>query len=80
MLLAGLWNNISILVVIREVLLLLAIRSKWHRYVKDAIVNSSIEKDVLLTKIIYKPALIKQLFELECSYSGEELSLNKMIG
>ena len=54
--------------------------SRWRRYVKDAIVNPSIEKDVLLTKIIYKPVLIKQLFELGCTYSGEELSLNKMIG
>lgn len=54
--------------------------SRWKRYVKDAIVNPSIEKDVLQTKIIYKPALIKQLFELGCSYSGEELSLNKMVG
>ena len=54
--------------------------TRWCRYVKDSIVSPSIEKDVLLTKIIYKPALIKQLFQLGCSYSGEELSLNKMIG
>lgn len=53
---------------------------RWKVYVKDSIVAPSIEKDVLLTTTIYKPALLKQLFQLGCSYSGEELSLNKMLG
>ena len=30
--------------------------------------------------LLYKPALLRQLFELGCSYSGELLSLNKMLG
>lgn len=59
---------------------LIADEPRWKRYVRDAIVMPSIEKDVLLTKTIYKPALMKQLFVLGCSYSGEELSLNKMLG
>lgn len=54
--------------------------ARWKSYVRDAIMMPSIEKDVLLTKTIYKPALMKQLFLLGCGYSGEELSLNKMIG
>lgn len=33
-----------------------------------------------MTKTVYKPALMKQLFELGCAYSGKELSLNKMLG
>lgn len=53
---------------------------RWRRYIKDSIVAPAIEKDVLWTKVIYKPALMKQLFELGCAYSGEELSLNKMVG
>ena len=53
---------------------------RWRSYVRDAIVMPSIEKDVLLTKTVYKPALMKQLFVLGCAYSGEELSLNKMVG
>lgn len=53
---------------------------RWRRYIKDSIVAPAIEKDVLLTKIIYKPALMKQLFDLGCAYSSKELSLNKMIG
>lgn len=35
---------------------------------------------MLQTKTVYKPALMKQLFELGCAYSSEELSLNKMVG
>lgn len=53
---------------------------RWRRYIKDSIVASAIEKDVLRTKVIYKPVLMKQLFELGCAYSSEELSLNKMVG
>lgn len=53
---------------------------RWRRYVKDSIVAPAIERDVLQTKTVYKPALMKQLFELDCAYSSEELSLNKMIG
>lgn len=54
--------------------------TRWKRYVKDAIIEPALSKDVLLTSTIYKPALIKQLFELGCSYSSELLSLNKMLG
>lgn len=53
---------------------------RWSKYIKDSIVAPAIEKDVLQTKTVYKPALMKQLFELGCTYSGEELSLNKMVG
>ena len=53
---------------------------RWRQYVLDAIVTPSIEKDVILTSTIYKPVLMRNLFELGCSYSGEELSLNKILG
>lgn len=53
---------------------------RWRRYMTDAIIAPSIEKDVLLTTVIYKPALLRQLFDLGCAYSGEELSLNKLLG
>jgi predicted AAA+ superfamily ATPase len=59
---------------------LISNENRWKRYVRDSIMLPSIEKDILLTKTIYKPALMKQLFMLGCSYSGEELSLNKMLG
>lgn len=53
---------------------------RWKKYIKDSLVAPAIEKDVILTSNIYKPALMKQLFELGCSYSGEMLSLTKLMG
>ena len=53
---------------------------RWKKYVKESLVAPAIEKDVILTSNIYKPALMKQLFELGCSYSAELLSLTKSLG
>lgn len=53
---------------------------RWRKYIKDSLVAPAIEKDVILTSNIYKPALMKQLFELGCSYSAEILSLTKLMG
>ena len=53
---------------------------RWRRYVKDSIIAPAIERDILMTKTIYKPVLMKQLFELGCTYSGEEISLTKILG
>ncbi len=53
---------------------------RWRRYIKDSIIAPAIEQDILMTKTIYKPALMRQLFDLGCAYSGKELSLNKMLG
>lgn len=53
---------------------------RWRKYIKDSLVAPSIEKDVIMTSNIYKPALMKQLFELGCSYSAEILSLTKLMG
>ena len=47
---------------------------------REAIISPAIEKDVLQTTYIYKPALMHQLFRLGCAYSGELLSYNKMLG
>ena len=54
--------------------------ARWRNYIKDSLVAPSIEKDVIMTANIYKPALMKQLFELGCSYSSELLSLTKILG
>lgn len=53
---------------------------RWRKYVRESLVTPAIEKDVILTSNIYKPALMKQLFELGCSYSAELLSLTKVLG
>ena len=54
--------------------------NRWLDYMQHAIIESGIEKDVLMTKRILKPALMRQLFEIGCSYSSEELSFTKVLG
>ena len=54
--------------------------TRWRRYIKDSIIAPAIERDILMTKTIYKPELMKHLFELGCTYSGEEISLTKLLG
>ena len=54
--------------------------SRWRRYIKDSIIAPAIEQDILMTKQVYKPELMRNLFELGCTYSGEEISLTKILG
>lgn len=49
-------------------------------YIQSAIIDATINKDILMDAPVGKPALLRQTFELGASYSGELLSLNKMLG
>ncbi len=53
---------------------------RWGQYVQSAIIDATINKDILMDTPVSKPALLRQTFELGSSYSGELLSLNKMLG
>jgi uncharacterized protein len=53
---------------------------RWKRYVSDSLVETSISKDILMLTRIDKPALLRNLFELSCVYSGQILSYTKMLG
>lgn len=53
--------------------------ARWRRYVRDSLIQPNIEKDILQMVRIKNPVLLKQMFELGCHYSGQELSLTKMI-
>jgi predicted AAA+ superfamily ATPase len=53
---------------------------RWIRYVQDALVETTISRDVLLLTRVDKPALLRRLFELGCRYSGQVLSYTKMLG
>lgn len=53
---------------------------RWRRYILDALVETTIARDVLLLTRVDKPALLRRLFELGCRYSGQELSYTKMLG
>lgn len=52
--------------------------TRWRNYVKDSLVEPSISKDILMDTKIMKPQLLRQLFEIGSSYSGELLSLTKV--
>jgi predicted AAA+ superfamily ATPase len=54
--------------------------TRWRRYILDALVETTISRDVLLLTRVDKPALLRRLFELGCRYSGQELSYTKMLG
>ena len=54
--------------------------SRWARYVKDSLIETTISRDILLLTRVDKPALLRQLFELGCAYSGQILSYQKMLG
>lgn len=53
---------------------------RWKSYVKDSLIETSISKDILMLTRVDKPALLKQLFEIGCLYSGQILSYTKIIG
>jgi len=53
---------------------------RWRRYLLDALIETTIARDVLLMTRVDKPALLRRLFELGCRYSGQVLSYTKMIG
>lgn len=53
---------------------------RWARYVRDALIETALSRDVLLLSRVDKPALMRRLFELGCRYSGQVLSYTKMIG
>lgn len=54
--------------------------SRWKNYVNDALIETSISKDILMLTRVDKPALLKRLFELGSLYSGYILSYTKIIG
>lgn len=53
---------------------------RWQNYIKDALIETTISRDVLMMTRVDKPALLRQLFEVGSLYSGQILSFNKMIG
>ena len=53
---------------------------RWRRYILDALVETTIARDVLLLTRVDKPALLRRLFDLGCRYSGQVLSYTKMLG
>lgn len=53
---------------------------RWRNYINDSLIETSISKDILMLTRVDKPALLKRLFELGSHYSGQILSLTKVVG
>ena len=59
---------------------LIADEQRWVDYILNSLIETTISRDILLLNPVYKPALLRELFHLGCAYSGQILSLNKMLG
>jgi len=53
---------------------------RWRRYIVDALIETTISRDILLLTRVDKPALLRRLFHLGCEYSGQILAYQKMLG
>lgn len=53
---------------------------RWKAYVRDSLLETSISRDILMLTRVDKPALMKRLFEIGSSYSGQVLSFTKIMG
>lgn len=53
---------------------------RWKKYISDSLIETSISKDILMLTRVDKPALMKRLFELGCTYSSQILSYSKIVG
>ena len=53
---------------------------RWRQYVRTALVEPVLQRDVLGITRVDKPTLLRQVFELGVRQSGQILSYNKMLG
>ncbi|MFN3697808.1 MAG: ATP-binding protein [Pseudobdellovibrio sp.] len=54
--------------------------NEWSDYVKNSIVGTVIEKDILLYQTVKSPALFRQAFEILIGYPAQEISYTKLLG
>ena len=53
---------------------------RWYAYMKDAIVEAVIGKDILQARKVANPALFRQAFQILCAYPAQEISYTKLLG
>jgi predicted AAA+ superfamily ATPase len=53
---------------------------RWRSYILDAIVETTVSRDILLMTRVDKPALLRRVFHLACEYAGRELTFEKIVG
>ena len=53
---------------------------RYKDYIRNAIIEPTMTRDILMTAKIDKPALLRQLFDVGVEHSTQILSFNKMLG
>ncbi|MEZ0542188.1 ATP-binding protein [Fibrella arboris] len=59
---------------------LISDEKRWQDYILNSLVETTLSKDILMLTRVDKPALLRRLFELGASYSGQIVSLTKLQG
>jgi len=54
--------------------------TRWKNYINESLIETTISRDILLMTQINKPVLLRRLFQLGCTYSGQVLSFTKILG
>lgn len=53
---------------------------RWRDYINNSLIETTVSKDILQMELIYKPKLLRNLFQLGGQYSSQILSFNKILG
>jgi predicted AAA+ superfamily ATPase len=53
--------------------------TRWRSIIRDSLIEPNLVKDILALAKIEKPAVLRQLFELGCTYSGQIVAVNKLL-
>lgn len=53
---------------------------RWGRYIRDALIETVLSKDLLLLAPVRKPALLRQTFGIAVTHPAQILSYQKMLG
>lgn len=53
---------------------------RWRAYVRDAIVEPAIGRDILLLEAVRRPAMLRQVFAVAAAHPAEIVSLQKLRG
>lgn len=53
---------------------------RWYAYLKDAIVEAVIGRDILQARQVSNPSLFRQAFQILCAYPAQEVSYTKLLG
>lgn len=52
----------------------------WRAYIRDALIETVLARDILALNTVAKPALLRHLFALAAAFPAQILSYNKMLG